>query len=199
MPRHRHKAVSRGVTCPQIERARSSHPRIASQQAIVPRQRARGRTTHKRLPSMNDQRTNRLTRGVSTAWQVIVTPCAAAAAHWFVGWLSGGGSCGHVRFAGTSPPANLLLPLPRHRVWVRHSRSRRRETAQGQNSKGRTASCRRTTLEIGRYAPDTEGVVDGSRGCEPSIDPTCSQNSAPPESDASRSTTLKGWQIEDLW
>src|ERR1700682_312025 len=28
---------------------------------------------------------------------------------------------------------------------------------------------------------DTEGVVEGSRGCEPQTDPTCSQNFAPPE------------------
>src|SRR5258708_35163228 len=38
-----------GVTCTQIERARSSHPRIASQQTNVPRQRARAGTTYRRL------------------------------------------------------------------------------------------------------------------------------------------------------
>src|SRR5258708_39283083 len=96
----------------------------------MPRQRARGRTTHKRpARARTDQRTNRLTRGVSaTACRVIVTPCAAAAAHWFVGRRSGGGSCGHARLAGTSPPANLLMPLPRHRTWLGHSRSSSPET-----------------------------------------------------------------------
>jgi hypothetical protein len=38
-------------------------------------------------------------------------------------------------------------------------------------------------LEFGRYllltSGDTEGVIDGSRGCEPSTDPTCSQDSHP--------------------
>src|SRR5260221_3504190 len=57
----------------------------------------------------------------------VVHPCARCRGT-ICGSRSGGGSCGHVRFACTSPPANLLMPLPRHRAGVRLSRSQSRET-----------------------------------------------------------------------
>ena len=54
------------MTCPQIERARSSHPRIAIHKQSCRDSGHKDVPHHKRLPGTNDQRTRRLARGILT-------------------------------------------------------------------------------------------------------------------------------------
>src|ERR1700682_4771292 len=51
-------------------------------------------------------------------------------------------------------------------------------------SRGRGGTTSQLGRNSGRYARDTVSVIEGSRGCEPQTDPTCSRNFAPPESGA---------------
>src|SRR5258708_35725262 len=59
----------------------------------------------------------------------------------------------------------------------------------------RQRSSRTGPREFGRTASDTEGVIDGSRGCEPLTDPTCSQEPHPRKA-FPKKCTPKGCQHE---